>query len=155
MYPSIEHNKVWFNKDVHLCVTSTYTGFCTWHTMLNVFHLVYTRIFIDNYPTTLFILSQNANVWVVWVLSRGVGLWVQSKMGHRWDWFIIYHEVWHVLIELKVNTTTCRSFFLFLHSVEYYECYKMSCIVHHTLVWWCTNAALERWKCRDWCAVRD
>ena len=29
------------------------------------FRLVYTRIFIDNYPTTLFILSQNANVWFV------------------------------------------------------------------------------------------
>ena len=26
----------------------------TWHTILNAFHLVYTRIFIDNYPTTLF-----------------------------------------------------------------------------------------------------
>ena len=24
MYPSIEHNKVWFNKDVHLCVTIEY-----------------------------------------------------------------------------------------------------------------------------------
>ena len=31
--------------------------FCTWHTMLNVLCLVYTRNFIDNYPTT-FILSQ-------------------------------------------------------------------------------------------------
>ena len=28
--------------------------FCTWHTMLNVFGVVYTRIFIDNYRTTLF-----------------------------------------------------------------------------------------------------
>ena len=27
---------------------------CTWRMILNVFHLVYTRIFIDNYPTTLF-----------------------------------------------------------------------------------------------------
>ena len=119
MYPSIEYNKVWFNKDVHLCVTIEHLyRFCTWHTMLNVFRLVYTRIFIDNYLTTLFVLSQNANVWVVWLLSRGVGLWVQSKTGPRWDWFIIYHKVWHVLIEPKVYTTTCWSF-LFLHSYEY------------------------------------
>ena len=32
--------------------------------MLNVFRQVYTRIFIDNYPTTLF-CHKNANVWVV------------------------------------------------------------------------------------------
>ena len=30
------------------------TEFCTWCTMLNVFRRVYTRIFIDNYPTILF-----------------------------------------------------------------------------------------------------
>ena len=30
----------------------------------NFFRLVYTRIFIDNYPTTLF-YHKNANVWVV------------------------------------------------------------------------------------------
>ena len=34
------------------------------------------------------------------------GLWVQSKTGPRWDWFIIYHKVWNVLIEQKVYTTT-------------------------------------------------
>ena len=33
MYASIEHNTVWFNKDVHLCVTIEYLYlFCTWHT---------------------------------------------------------------------------------------------------------------------------
>ena len=36
------------------------------HTMLNVFRLVYTGIFIENYPTTLF-YHEKSNVWVVGV----------------------------------------------------------------------------------------
>ena len=96
---------------------------------------------------------KNAKVWVVWVKSRGVGLWVPSKAGPRRNWFIIYHKVWHVLIEPKVYTTSCRTFFIFALAwrekstkTEHYICHEMFCIVHHTLVRWCTNVALERRK---------
>ena len=57
-------------------------GFCTWHTMLSVFRLVYTRIFIDNYPTILF-YNKNVNVWFLRVQLGGVGLWAQSKTRPR------------------------------------------------------------------------
>ena len=81
MYPSIKHNKVRFNKDVHLCVTIEYLyRFCTWHTMLDVFRLVYTRIFIDNYPTNLF-YHKNVNVWLYEYKVEGSGCGFNKKRG--------------------------------------------------------------------------
>ena len=128
--------------------------------MLNVFRLWYTRIFIDNYPPTLF-YHKNDNVWLYEYIVEGLACGFNRKRGlAETDSYFI--KVWHVWIEPKVYTTTCRSFFIFalvwrekLTKTEYYICHKMSCIIHHTLVRWCTNAALERPKCRDWCAVQD
>ena len=78
-YPSIEHNKVWFNEDVHLCVTIEYLyRFCTWQSMLNVFRLVYTRIFIDNYPPNLFD-HKNATFGLYEYNVERSGCWFKRK----------------------------------------------------------------------------
>ena len=57
-YASIEHNTVWFNQNVHLCVTIEYLYlFCTWHTNAKCFspcvYSYFHRQLLDN-----FILSQ-------------------------------------------------------------------------------------------------
>ena len=51
-----------------------------WHTILNDCPLVYTRIFIDNYPKTLF--YHKMPTFGLFEQKKRAGLWVQSKTGH-------------------------------------------------------------------------
>ena len=69
-YPSIDHNKVSFNVCSLIRNDSVLYRICTWRTMLNVFRRVYTRIFIDKYPTILF-HHKNANMGRMSIKKRG------------------------------------------------------------------------------------
>ena len=80
--------------------------------MLNVFCHEYTHIFIDNYPTTLFYHKMpmfGLNDYT----AEGSGRGLNRKRGlaETNSYFIIKFDMF--LIELKVYTTTCRSFFIF------------------------------------------
>ena len=122
--------------------------------MLNVFRLVYIRqlYFITKMPTF--------GLYEYKVEGSGCGFNRKRGLAETDSYFVITFDMFWWSQKLTPQPV---GHFSFLHSydkkkstkTEYYVCHKMSCIVHHTLVRWCTNAAFERRKCRDWCAVHD
>ena len=75
MYPPIEHYKVWIQYGCSFMrVDRVLIPVCTCRTMLNDFRLVYTRIFIDNYPTNLFYFKmQTIGLYEYKVVGSGCG----------------------------------------------------------------------------------
>ena len=55
--------------------------FCTWRTILNDFYLVYTRIFIDNYRTTLFYHKKMPTFGLYEYKVEGSGCGFNRKRG--------------------------------------------------------------------------
>ena len=66
MYPSIEHNKIWYNKDIHLCVTIEYYSvsrtlvtpvFANYSLMVILIEKLIREMNLDTYRVIEFIFS--------------------------------------------------------------------------------------------------
>ena len=105
---------------------------------------------------------QNLNVRLSLIFDIRHSIWMLDLV-----WYSIFNIRFECWIEFDIRYSTFKIWMLNVEyrtsnqiliaekstKTEFCVCNKMSCIVHHTLVRRCTNAALERRKCRDWCAV--